>query len=111
MIRRPPRSTLFPYTTLFRSPFWYLGNPYWFLTAAYVILAFPYVYFSLDAGFRAIDVHTLTEASLNLGAGWRTTLLSVILPKIRRVTLSAAFLTVANVMAELAFAILFSFYI
>src|SRR2546427_8611772 len=22
MIRRPPRSTLFPYTTLFRSPFW-----------------------------------------------------------------------------------------
>src|SRR2546430_13585561 len=24
MIRRPPRSTLFPYTTLFRSPF---GNP------------------------------------------------------------------------------------
>src|SRR5260370_6357448 len=25
MIRRPPRSTLFPYTTLFRSPF--SGNP------------------------------------------------------------------------------------
>src|SRR5256884_755835 len=25
MIRRPPRSTLFPYTTLFRS--WYLGAP------------------------------------------------------------------------------------
>src|SRR2546422_6761936 len=23
MIRRPPRSTLFPYTTLFRSVFWY----------------------------------------------------------------------------------------
>src|SRR2546426_8564739 len=23
MIRRPPRSTLFPYTTLFRSSFWY----------------------------------------------------------------------------------------
>src|SRR5437773_7225549 len=22
MLRRPPRSTLFPYTTLFRSPFW-----------------------------------------------------------------------------------------
>src|SRR5256886_13438779 len=22
MIRRPPRSTLFPYTTLFRSPYW-----------------------------------------------------------------------------------------
>src|SRR3712207_9481190 len=26
MIRRPPRSTLFPYTTLFRS-IWHAGNP------------------------------------------------------------------------------------
>src|SRR2546429_3760156 len=25
MIRRPPRSTLFPYTTLFRSPFSFIG--------------------------------------------------------------------------------------
>src|SRR3989454_9529712 len=38
MIRRPPRSTLFPYTTLFRSNFgrvsgaWRLGlEPWWFL--------------------------------------------------------------------------------
>src|SRR2546430_11125179 len=30
MIRRPPRSTLFPYTTLFRSASWHAehGNPY-----------------------------------------------------------------------------------
>src|SRR2546422_3550336 len=27
MIRRPPRSTLFPYTTLFRSPFLKVGLP------------------------------------------------------------------------------------
>src|SRR5690349_23658022 len=27
MLRRPPRSTLFPYTTLFRSP--YVGNATW----------------------------------------------------------------------------------
>src|SRR3712207_7854673 len=26
MIRRPPRSTLFPYTTLFRSSIWHLGR-------------------------------------------------------------------------------------
>src|SRR2546429_6830299 len=26
MIRRPPRSTLFPYTTLFRSPSWRSGS-------------------------------------------------------------------------------------
>src|SRR3712207_7065947 len=25
MIRRPPRSTLFPYTTLFRSSYWNMG--------------------------------------------------------------------------------------
>src|SRR5688572_31195924 len=29
MIRRPPRSTLFPYTTLFRSPTWHVPfEPY-----------------------------------------------------------------------------------
>src|SRR3712207_9125739 len=27
MIRRPPRSTLFPYTTLFRSPFYRFDRP------------------------------------------------------------------------------------
>src|SRR5256885_7117852 len=27
MIRRPPRSTLFPYTTLFRSPFGFTAPP------------------------------------------------------------------------------------
>src|SRR5258708_18506199 len=27
MIRRPPRSTLFPYTTLFRSVWWWLAIP------------------------------------------------------------------------------------
>src|SRR2546422_11370133 len=28
MIRRPPRSTLFPYTTLFRSVYGLVGEPY-----------------------------------------------------------------------------------
>src|SRR5256885_12941083 len=28
MIRRPPRSTLFPYTTLFRSCIGYIGHPF-----------------------------------------------------------------------------------
>src|SRR5436853_5473841 len=30
MIRRPPRSTLFPYTTLFRSPQVICGPVFWF---------------------------------------------------------------------------------
>src|SRR5438477_8931288 len=29
MIRRPPRSTLFPYTTLFRSPSHFARNAHW----------------------------------------------------------------------------------
>src|SRR5260370_26463289 len=30
MIRRPPRSTLFPYTTLFRSNHWHVCLPLWY---------------------------------------------------------------------------------
>ena len=91
------------------SPQWFYAKPFGFLAAAYVILAFPYVFFSLDAGFRAIDVHTLTEASLNLGANWRTTLARVILPNIKVAALSGAFLTLAIVMGEYTIAALSAF--
>jgi putative spermidine/putrescine transport system permease protein len=91
------------------SPDWFYAQPYGFLVAAYVILAFPYVYFSLDAGFRSIDVHTLTEASQSLGAGWPTTLFRVILPNIRAAALGGAFLTLAIVMGEFTIAVLATF--
>src|SRR5207244_1905150 len=64
---------------------------------------------SLDAGFRAIDLHTLTEASQNLGASWRTTLLRVILPNIRAAALGGSFLTLAIVMGEFTIASLAAF--
>src|SRR5436189_2378373 len=35
MIRRPPRSTLFPYTTLFRSPEWLEEENYFFALTKY----------------------------------------------------------------------------
>ena len=92
------------YKDTLHAPFWFLGKPDLFLVGAYVILAFPYIYFSLDAGFRAIDVHTLTEASRGLGASWRTTLVRVILPNIRVAALSGAFLTLAIVMGEFTIA-------
>jgi putative spermidine/putrescine transport system permease protein len=92
------------------TPQWFYGQPYGFLVAAYVILAFPYIYFALDSGFRAIDVHTLTEASQNLGATWRTTLLRVILPNIRVAALAGAFLTLAIVMGEFTIASLANFH-
>jgi putative spermidine/putrescine transport system permease protein len=91
------------------TPDWFYTRPYGFLVAAYVILAFPYVFFSLDSGFRAIDVHTLTEASQSLGATWRTTLFRVILPNIRVAALAGAFLTLAIVMGEFTIASLGTF--
>jgi len=91
------------------APSWFFDKPYGFLATAYVILAFPYMYFSLDAGFRSIDVHTLTEASQSLGASWRTTLTRVILPNIRVAALGGSFLTLAIVMGEFTIASLATF--
>ncbi len=92
------------------SPGWFYGQPWGFLAAAYVILAFPYMFFSLDAGFRAIDVHTLTEASQSLGARWPTTLVKVILPNIRAAALAGSFLALAIVMGEYTIASLAAFH-
>jgi len=92
------------------TPHWFYAEPWGFLATAYVILAFPYMFFSLDAGFRAIDVHTLTEASQSLGAKWTTTLFKVILPNIRTAALGASFLTLAIVMGEFTIANLSAFH-
>ena len=67
------------------------------------------MFFALDAGFRSIDVHTLTEASQSLGATWRTTLGRVILPNIRAAALGGSFLTLAIVMGEFTIASLAAF--
>jgi putative spermidine/putrescine transport system permease protein len=92
------------------TPSWFYGQPWGFLATAYVILAFPFMFFSLDAGFRSIDVHTLTEASQSLGASWSTTLVRVILPNIRAAALAASFLTLAIVMGEYTIANLSAFH-
>ncbi|HEV8461922.1 MAG TPA: hypothetical protein VGQ38_14570, partial [Gaiellaceae bacterium] len=92
------------------SPDWFYAQPWGFLAAAYVILAFPYMYFALDAGFRSIDVHTLTEASQSLGASWPTTLIKVILPNIRAAALAGSFLALAIVMGEFTIANLAQFH-
>ena len=91
------------------TPEWFYAQPYGFLAAVYVILAFPFMYFSLDTGFRSIDVHTLTEASQSLGAGWPTTLWRVILPNIKAAALAGSFLTLAIVMGEYTIASLAQF--
>lgn len=70
------------------------------LIAGYVVFAMPYMYRSVDAGLRAIDIVTLTEAAQSLGAGWATIILRVIFPNIRVALLSGAFLTFAIVIGE-----------
>jgi putative spermidine/putrescine transport system permease protein len=74
------------------------------LTFGYVTLALPYMYRAVDTGLRAIDIHTLTEAAENLGAGRATILLRVILPNIRVAVLSGALVTFAIVIGEFTLA-------
>ena len=76
----------------------------WLLGLEYVILAVPFAYRALDAGLRAIDLKTLTEASSNLGAGWLTTMWRVILPNLRTSLLNATVLIVALCLGEFTMA-------
>jgi putative spermidine/putrescine transport system permease protein len=76
----------------------------WMLGLEYVILAMPFAYRALDAGLRAIDVKTLTEASNSLGGGPVTTLWRVLLPNLRTAVISATILIVATVLGEFTMA-------
>ena len=51
------------------------------LVFGYVTLSLPYMYRAVDAGLRAVDVRSLTEAAECLGAGWPTILFKVIFPE------------------------------
>jgi len=76
----------------------------WLLGLEYVILALPFAYRAIDAGLRAIDVKTLTDAAGSLGAGWFVTIWRVILPNMRTAVLSATILIVALVLGEFTMA-------
>lgn len=85
------------------SPAYLKATPY-LLGLIYVVLAMPFAYRSLDAGLRALDLRTLVDAANSLGAGWRATLLRVIVPNLRTALLSATVLTVALVLGEFTMA-------
>ncbi|MBI1759360.1 MAG: ABC transporter permease subunit [Actinobacteria bacterium] len=72
----------------------------WVLVLTYVVLAMPFTYRSLDAGLRAIDLHTQVEAARNLGAGWGTVLTRIAAPGLRGALLNASFLAFALVIGE-----------
>jgi putative spermidine/putrescine transport system permease protein len=88
--------------------YYFFGSSTLLLSLAYVVLVLPYAYRSLDAGLRAIDVRTLSEAARSLGASWFTVMRRIVLPNLRSAVLSASFLSVALVLGEFTIASLFS---
>jgi putative spermidine/putrescine transport system permease protein len=70
------------------------------LVAGYTVLALPYIYRSVDNGLAAIDVRSLTEAALSLGADWFTIIIKIIFPNLRVALISGAFITLATVIGE-----------
>src|SRR5436190_13093619 len=66
MIRRPPRSTLFPYTTLFRSNFH--GTTHNAALHGPVVDAGSAVHFKLGAGLRFELGHVLDRKSTRLNS-------------------------------------------
>ncbi len=71
------------------------------ITAGYVVLSMPYMYRAIDAGMRAIDVRTLTEAGQSLGSNWLQILVDIIIPNMRVAILSGALICFATVIGEL----------
>src|SRR2546427_3372675 len=56
MIRRPPRSTLFPYTTLFRSE--YADRAHFFATALHTMREIVFRSSRKPTGYRRSEEHT-----------------------------------------------------
>jgi putative spermidine/putrescine transport system permease protein len=92
------------------APLWMIthvfNDPLTGLTPFYVVLAMPFAYRAIDTGVRAIDLHTLVDASRNLGASWPSTLARVVLPNVQTAVLGALFLTLALCLGEVVIATL-----
>ncbi|MFY9626875.1 MAG: ABC transporter permease subunit [Methylocystis sp.] len=90
------------------APLWvvnaFFNHPLTILTPLYVVLAMPLMYRAVDTGLRAIDLHTLVDASRSLGAGWPTTLWRVVLPNVQTAVLGGMFLTIALCLGEVVIA-------
>ncbi len=89
-------------------PEWMVGRPF-FLVPIYVVICLPFLFRSLDAGMRAIDLATLTEAARGLGATWGQVLRNVVVPNLRAAVLGSVFLCLAVVMGEFTIASLLLF--
>lgn len=92
------------------APEWVIKNvfnsPLTGLIPFYVVLAMPFSYRAIDTGVRAIDLHTLVDASRNLGGSWPSTIARVVLPNVQTAVLGAMFLTLALCLGEVVIATL-----
>ncbi len=104
----PPVALAVGLFRVFQPVTWLISTPQ-VLVLAYVVLTLPFTYRSLDAGMRAINLRTLTEAAQSVGAGGLTILLRVILPNVRSAMLSATFLGFTLVLGEYTMASLLIF--
>lgn len=95
----PPIALAVGMIGLFQGTPWLISSTQ-ILSFAYVIQALPFTYRSLDAGMLSVDIKTLNDAAQSVGASWRQTLWSVILPNLRSAILASAFLTIAIVLGE-----------
>lgn len=90
------------------APHWMIkyvfDHPLTGLIPFYVVLAMPFTYRAIDTGVRAIDLHTLVDASRNLGASWPSTIARVVLPNVQTAVLGAMFLTIALCLGEVVIA-------
>jgi putative spermidine/putrescine transport system permease protein len=126
-LKKPKATTFMEFTTLLpivippvvmaagiqqfevNAPSWllkYIDHAQTGLIPFYVVLAMPFTYRAMDTGVRAIDLHTLVDASRNLGASWPSTLARVVLPNIQTAVLGAMFLTIALCLGEVVLATL-----
>ena len=126
-LKKPKATTVMEFTTLLpivippvvmaagiqqyevNAPTWllkYIDHAQSGLIPFYVVLAMPFTYRAIDTGVRAIDLHTLVDASRNLGASWPSTLFRVVLPNIQTAVLGALFLTMALCLGEVVIATL-----
>src|SRR5260370_21095823 len=83
MIRRPPRSTLFPYTTLFRSPFWDDGK-----MAIINGVGYPNPNYS---HFRSMDIWYTCEPEKMATDGWLGKMVRELDPKAENVLTAVNF--------------------
>src|SRR5256885_4858661 len=76
MIRRPPRSTLFPYTTLFRSSFWYSGKDIFYIRYADVLLMYAECLNELGKTTDAVNLVNTTVRARAFGGDRKSTRLN-----------------------------------